>query len=386
MCESLNISAEIAERKINGLYRTRRRIDSPQGAIVKINEQEYINFSSNDYLGLANNALLKECMIEAVKQYGIGAASSQLVTGYSKAHEDLESKLAKFLKRESTLVFPTGYQANLAIASAMIDSDTIVLQDKLNHASLIDAGLLSKGKLVRYKHNDVHHLSILLDKYNSQKCVVMTDGVFSMDGDYARLDEIADLCKSKNALLVVDDAHGVGVLGDSGAGLLEKFSVSQDQVPLLIGTFGKAFGMNGAFISGSSLLIDAFIQKARTYIYTTALSPAVAVTVSQAIDIISGGSQLRENIKCLILHFKKSLSAIGFEAGESESHIQPVILGGVEETLNLSEALFKNNVLATAIRPPTVPPNTSRLRISLTANHCIDQVDRLINIIKQNLH
>ncbi|MCG8378632.1 MAG: 8-amino-7-oxononanoate synthase [Proteobacteria bacterium] len=379
----LNIDDEINWRKSKGLYRSRRIIESAQGPTVLINDQEYLNFSSNDYLGLANNQELKDCMIEAVKTFGIGAASSQLIVGHFKAHEQLEKNLAKFLNRDAALVFSTGYQANLAIASVLIDSNTVILQDKLNHASLIDAALLSKGKLVRYKHRDVNHLLTLLEKYKDKDLIVMTDGVFSMDGDLAPLEKISDLCKTYNALLLVDDAHGLGAIGETGAGLLECLSLNQEQVPVLIGTFGKAFGSGGAFIAGNNKLIDVFIQKARSYIYTTALLPAVAVTVDRSIELVKEASGLRQNLKSLIKYFTDNIKQANYSSAVSNTHIQPIIIGEAEEANKISNYLYNNKIIATAIRPPTVPEKTSRLRISLTAKHTTAQIDTLLNTIKQ---
>ena len=365
------------------MFRSRKILESAQGAVVKINSKEYLNFCSNDYLGLANNQTLKDSMINAIDEYGIGSGSSQLLTGHSKTHAILEKKLAEFLQRDAALVFSTGYQANLAIASVLIDSKTIVIQDKNNHASLIDAARLSGSKLLRYAHNDTGKLKTLLENNKNESIVVMTDGVFSMDGDYALLNEIAELCSSFNAILVVDDAHGIGVLGKTGAGLLEELSLNQDQVPLLIGTFGKAFGASGAFISGSEELIEAFIQKARTYIYTTALLPAVAATMITAIELVKNGNHFREQIKTLVSYYIKQFNQIEPGATISKSHIQPFIIGDASETVNLGNKLFDKNILASAIRPPTVTKGTSRLRLSLTAAHTTSQVDTLINAIHE---
>jgi len=371
----VNLAEEINQRKSSGLYRERKIINSAQGALIEIEGQQYINFSSNDYLGFANNAELKDCMIAAIDKYGVGAASSQLIVGHLTPHKLLEEKLSQFLDRDAALIFPTGYQANLAIASVLIDSNTVVLQDKLNHASLIDSALLSKGKLVRYRHNDVENLKTLLEKNKKYNLVVMTDGVFSMDGDYALLREIAELSKKYNALLIVDDAHGLGVLGERGAGLLEVLNLDQQQVPIIIGTFGKSFGASGAFVSGSKLHIEAFIQKARTYIYTTA-------TMTRAIDLVSEGDYLRKNIKDLVLHYKNQTAGSGLNIGESMSHIQPLIIGKAAQALAASKELYENKILVTAIRPPTVPKNTSRLRISITAKHTKDQIDLLVETLK----
>ena len=382
----VNLVDEINQRKNDGLYRTRRAINSSQGSLIKINGEEFVNFSSNDYLGLANNDVLKVSMIEAIKEYGLGAGSSQLIVGYSAPHKRLEKNLAEFLNRDAALVFSSGYLANLAIASVLIDSNTIILQDKLNHASLIDAAQLSNGKLVRYRHSDIDHLKTLLEKYKQNNLVVMTDGVFSMDGDFAHVAEIAKLCKTYNAILIVDDAHGIGVLGDTGAGILEMQKLDQSQVPLLIGTFGKSFGGSGAFVSGSALYVDAFIQKARTYIYTTAMLPSLAVAMTQAIELIVDAVDLRQKLCNLVVCYKDLMRAENLDASISGSHIQPFIVGSAGKTVELSDVLFKNNILAAAIRPPTVPKDTSRLRLSFTAAHNKEQLVRLVQEIKTNLN
>jgi len=376
---------EINKRKSSGLYRVRKIVDFSKGSIATIENEQYINFSSNDYLGLADNIVLKETMIGAVEEYGVGGKSSQLVTGYLKPHRILEEGLAKFLKRDAALVFSSGYLANLAIASVLINKTTIILQDKLNHASLIDAAQLSVGSLVRYRHGDTNHLKILMEKYKKYNLVVMTDAVFSMDGDFAPIVEIAKLCKEYNAVLIVDDAHGIGVLGETGAGLLELKKLDQSQVPLLIGTFGKSFGGSGAFISGNSLFIDAFIQKARTYIYTTAISSSLAVTMTKAIELVINATEERECLYRLTEFYKKSMRKVNLNSNESMSHIQPYMVGNANKATRLSESLYRDKLLVIAIRPPTVSKNTSRLRISFTAIHDKDQVARLVNCIKNNL-
>jgi 8-amino-7-oxononanoate synthase len=382
----VNLLEEINQRKIEGLFRQRRIVNSAQGALIKIDDEEYLNFGSNDYLGFANNAELKSCMIEAIKGYGVGAASSQLIVGHLTPHHKLEEKLSRFLNREAALVFPTGYQANLAMASALIDSNTIVLQDKLNHASLIDSALLSKGKLVRYRHNDMEHLKSRLEKHKQNSCLIMTDGVFSMDGDSASLIEIVDLCKTYNAFLVVDDAHGLGVLGETGGGLLEELKLDQKQVPLLVGTFGKSFGASGAFVSGSHLHIEAFIQKARTYIYTTALLPSIAATMIKAIDMVVSCDHSRKKIKDLIVFYKNQTRASSLRASESKSHIQPLIIGEADKALAISKSLYEKKILVPAIRPPTVAKDTARLRISITATHTQAQIEKLVNSLRTQLN
>jgi len=377
----VSLIEEINKRKNDGLFRSRKILDGAQGAHIKIGGREFLNFSSNDYLGLANNSALKSNMVHAINEYGIGAGSSQLVVGHSKPHNMLEKKIASFLNRDRALVFTSGYLANLAIASVMIDSDTVVIQDKLNHASLIDAAQLSKGRLIRFHHKDMVHLKTLLEKNKQHNLLVMTDGVFSMDGDFAPLKEIVGLCEKYNAILIVDDAHGIGVLGETGGGLLEHLNLNQKQVPLLIGTFGKSFGASGAFVSGSSIYIESFIQKARTYIYTTAMLPALAATLCHAIDLVINGSDLRQQINILINYYKRLLKESGLSVSESCSHIQPYIVGAAGDAVRLSESLCLHNILVAAIRPPTVPRDSSRLRISLTAEHTKENVADLVAAI-----
>ncbi len=324
-------------------------------------------------------------MIDAIDRYGIGAGASQLLVGHSRPHQKLEKKLASFLSRDAALVFTSGYQANLAVASVLVDTNTVILQDKRNHASLIDAARLSNGHLVRYRHNDLRHLERLLEKHKNNNLMVMTEGVFSMDGDYAPLLEVSDLCVKYKALLMVDDAHGLGVLGESGAGLLEMLGLNQKQVPLLVGTFGKSFGASGAFVAGNALHIEAFIQKARTYIYTTAMPPSLAVVITQAIDLVVGGNDLRQQIEVLIRHYKEKMMQHGLTTSESDTMIQPFIVGDIVKTTALGDRLYKNKILAAVIRPPTVPKGTSRLRISLTAAHNKEHVDRLVATISNSL-
>ena len=379
------ISDEIKKRKKEGLFRERKTINSAQGAQIIIRDKKFLNFSSNDYLGFANNEVLKRCMINAIHKYGVGAGSSQLLSGHIEPHEILEKKLSVFFNTKASLVFPSGYHANLAIASTLINKQTIIFQDKLNHASLVDAALLSKGRLLRYRHNDLSHLKSLLEKHKHNDLIIMTDGIFSMDGDCSPLIEISKLCKKYHALLIVDDAHGIGVLGKGGRGLVEELNLEKE-VDLLIGTFGKSFGAAGAFITGSETIIEAFIQKARTYIYTTALLPSVAAAVTHAIDLINDGGDLRKHIKELIVEYKKSARAAGLLVSRSSHHIQPLIIGSAHETLRISKALYKNNILVPAIRPPTVPKNTSRLRISITAAHTKKDISFLVKTASRILN
>lgn len=377
----VDLKKQISAIKSKELYRHRMALSSAQGGVVRVKGEEFINFSSNDYLGFADDKDLKNHMIETIEKYGIGSGSSQLLTGHNVLHKSLENDLADFLKRDSALVFSSGYLANLAIASTLIDSSTIVIQDKYNHASLIDAALLSRGKLIRYSHNNLGRLKTILEKHKENKKLVITEGVFSMDGDSSLLQEVSVLCKAYKALLIVDDAHGIGVIGKTGAGVLEECGLNQRDIPLLIGTFGKSFGASGAFIAGSFEFIDLFIQKARTYIYTTALLPAIASTMSLAIKKIKEGDELRLKIKRLVEFYLSNISSI--ETGsKSFSHIQPFIIGGAEEAISCSKKLYEKKFLVHAIRPPTVPEKTARLRISITASHTMEDIRKLTKELK----
>ncbi len=377
-----DLSREIEKRKVEGLYRVRRCIDSVRGSTAQINGRSFTNFSSNDYLGLSGHPELKEGLIRAIDEYGLGAASSPLITGYWKVHAELEKKLAAFLNRDAALVFSSGYQANLA-ASVLIDTNTVVLQDRLNHSSLIDAALLSQGKLVRYSHNDPEHLKTLMEKYKNKNLLVMTDAVFSMDGDYARLKEIAALCGTYKARLMVDDAHGIGVLGKAGGGLLAELGLSQEDVPVLTGTFGKAFGLTGAFVAGSKTVIDAFIQKAKTYIYTTALMPGIAATLILVLELVSTADDLRTRLRSLAGDYRKKIQSAGLTQTPAPFHIQPLIIGEVGEAARVAQALFEKKIVVAAIKPPTVPVGTARLRIGLTAEHSEQQLDNLVCALKE---
>ena len=381
----MGIKDDLENLKKDGLFRERRTISSAQGPIIFIEGKKFLNFSSNDYLGFANNGELKRYMIKAIKEYGIGAGSSQLVVGHLEPHERLEKKLAKFFNKKAALIFSSGYHANLAIASVLINKNTIILQDKYNHASLIDSALLSKGKLVRYRHCDLKHLKSLLEKYKNSELIVMTDGVFSMDGDCSPLSEISKLCRQHNALLVVDDAHGVGVLGKNGAGLVEEMNLEK-KVDLLIGTFGKSFGAAGAFIVGNETIIEVFIQKARTYIYTTALLPSLAATITHTLKMIKESDSLRLHIRELVAHYKKLSKKAEIYTSKFDNHIQPLVVGGANEAVQLSKALYKKNILVPAIRPPTVPKDTSRLRISITAAHTKKDISLLVKTISTTLN
>ncbi len=353
-----------------GLYRSRRIIDN----------KAVVNFCSNDYLGLANDARVITAFKKAADDYGVGSGSAHLICGHSSAHHALEEELAEFTGRERALLFSTGYMANLGTITALVERGDSVFEDKLNHASLLDGGLSSGAIFKRYPHSDLEQLEKLLTKASGQKLVV-TDGVFSMDGDVALLRELANLAKQHAAWLMVDDAHGFGVLGKNGGGLVEQLNLTSDDVPILMGTLGKAFGTFGAFIAGSEILIETLIQSARTYIYTTALPPAIAQATRESLKIVIAETWRREKLQTLIAQFKSGAAQLGLPLMPSDSAIQPLLVGESSCATRISERLLEAGFLVSAIRPPTVPKGKARLRITLSALHQSEDVARLLETL-----
>lgn len=356
--------------KSQGLYRSRRMID----------DKKVVNFCSNDYLGLSKNENVIAAFKKAADDYGVGSGSAHLICGHSKVHHLLEEELAEFTGRERALLFSTGYMANLGAINALVGRGDFVFEDKLNHASLLDGGLSSGADFKRYPHTDLLQLEKLLSKASGQKLIV-TDGVFSMDGDVAPLRELSNLAKQNDALLLVDDAHGLGVLGKTGGGLIEKLNLTQNDVPILMGTLGKAFGTFGAFISGSELLVESLIQSARTYIYTTALPPAIAEATRASLKIVVEETWRREKLQALISQFKTGAVQLNLPLMPSNSPIQPLLIGDSFRATQMSQQLFDAGFLVSAIRPPTVPKNKARLRITFSALHEFEDVARLLETL-----
>lgn len=348
-----------------------------------IDGRQVLCFCSNDYLGLANNADVKAAFIKGIETYGAGSGAAHLINGHSRAHHALEEELAEFSGYPRALLFSTGYMANLAIAQSLLERGDTVLEDRLNHASLLDGGLLSGARLMRYAHNDAVDLARKLSSRESGEKLVMTDGVFSMDGDVADLAEIAKVCVEQDAWFMVDDAHGIGVLGDSGKGSLEHYQLSSADIPVYMATLGKALGTAGAFIAGSDDLIETLIQKARSYIYTTASPPALAEATRASLNIIQSQPELRSQLNDNIQYFRNSCHQLGIALTHSNTAIQPVILGATKKTVAASEQLFAQGILVTAIRPPTVPEGTARLRITLSAQHSHAHIDKLIEALEK---
>jgi 8-amino-7-oxononanoate synthase len=371
------LAATLQQRRAQGLYRQRQTLGSAQGPLVRIDGREYLNFCSNDYLGLAAHPRVIERFRRAASEYGVGSGASHLVCGHSAPHQELEEALAEFTGRQRALLFSSGYMANIGILTSLLKRGDYVFEDRLNHASLLDGGLYSGARFQRFPHNDVHALEAKLASADGPRLVVV-DGVFSMDGDTAPLAELADLCRAQDAWLMVDDAHGFGVLGERGVGSTEAAGLAPEAVPVLMATLGKALGTAGAFVAGSEVLIEGLIQQARNYIYTTALPPAIAAAGLEALSLVTEEAWRRESLASLTDRFRIGAAQLNLPLMPSQSAIQPLLVGDPQRAVALSESLRESGFLIGAIRPPTVPAGTSRLRITLSAAHTQEQVDRLL--------
>jgi len=380
-CLNKSLQHAISSRTTQGLLRRRRQLNSPQGPVIRLNNREILNFCSNDYLGLANHAALINAFKQGVEKYGVGSGASHMVCGHSEAHARLEECIAEFTGRKRALIFSTGYMANLAIVTSLLGRSGVLIGDRLNHASIMDAAQLSRATLRRYKHSDPRSLEDALNKTGKKNIVVVTEGVFSMDGDIAPLPELATVCRTHHVWLAVDDAHGFGVLGEKGGGALNYFDMDTQDAPILMATFGKALGSFGAFVAGDNDLIEMLIQTARPYIYTTAPPPALAYATVRAIELIGEEAWRREHLLTLIQRFRAGARQLGLPIKDSMTPIQPLIIGEARRTVELSNALLDKGIFITAIRPPTIPKGTSRLRITLTAAHSEQQVDRLLETL-----
>ncbi|QYD68840.1 8-amino-7-oxononanoate synthase [Paraburkholderia edwinii] len=372
----------LAELDAQGLRRSRRVADSPCSAHMTVDGREVIGFASNDYLGLAAHPLLVAAMIEGARRYGAGSGGSHLLGGHSRAHAQLEDELAEFAGGFSdaprALYFSTGYMANLATLTALAGRGTMLFSDALNHASLIDGARLSRAEVQIYPHADVDALSAMLDASDAPTKMIVTDTVFSMDGDLAPLERLVELAERHGAWLVVDDAHGFGVLGPQGRGALAQAGLRSPNL-VSIGTLGKAAGVSGAFVVAHETVIEWLVQRARPYIFTTASVPAAAHAVSASLRMIAGdeGDARRAHLHTLIERTRMMLKATPWLPVDSETAVQPLIIGANEATLDIAAALDRAGLWVPAIRPPTVPEGTSRLRISLSAAHSHGDLDRL---------
>jgi 8-amino-7-oxononanoate synthase len=374
------LSEDLEDRKQQNLYRTRGVVSTPQGIHVEIDGKQVTNFCSNDYLGLANHPQIVESFKNATDNYGVGSGSAHLICGHSTAHHALEEELAEFTGRDRVLLFSTGYMANLGVISALLKRGDQVFEDKLNHASLLDGGLLSGARFKRYLHNDVEYLDQKI-KPMSGRSLIVTDGVFSMDGDIAPLPELAVLAAKKNAWLMVDDAHGLCVLGESGGGVVQYYGLSQLEVPIVMGTLGKSFGTFGAFVAGSEQLIETLIQQARTYIFTTAFPAAIAEASRTSLKIVRSENWRREKLIQLVNYFRTNATQLGLQLSATASAIQPILIGDSQRAVEISHQLLERGFLVGAIRPPTVPKGKARLRITFSANHDEQQLDQLLDAL-----
>ncbi len=377
------LDEELQQIKDAGLYRRLRRVERDQDSTLILDGREVINFSSNNYLGIANHPALAAAAKAAIDRYGCGSGASRLISGNMTLHEELEAQLAEFKNTEAALVFNSGYQANIGILSTLSGEGDVILSDALNHASIIDGCRLSKAQTLVYSHCDLAALEVALKQAASaRRRLIVSETIFSMDGDEAPLAEIVELAERYDAMVMVDEAHGTGVFGANGAGVVAKLGLAS-RVLIQMGTLGKALGGFGAYVAGSRALCDLLINRCRSFIFTTALPPAVMAMALAAIDLVQSEPQRREALQHNCRKLKKGLSRLGFELGRSESPILPLIVGDAARCMALSAALLERGVFAQGIRPPTVPVGTSRLRITSMATHSDAQIDRALNVFEE---
>ncbi len=373
------IDTALKEKQEAGYLRRRHIVEYEKDGVICVNGEHYLNFASNDYLGMRQHPGVLQSWVEGLAQFGGGSGASPLVTGYTQAHSALEGYLEEHLQREAVLLFNSGFAANQAICQALFSNGGNAIADKYMHASFIDGVLASKASFKRFRHNDTAHLQTLLDGCEGDT-LVASEGVFSMDGDSAPVDTLVKQCTDKGAWLMLDDAHGFGVLGENGFGTAELHQLSQQDVPVLMGTFGKAVGTAGAFVAGSQALIDYLVNTARHYIYSTAMPASQAIATLYSLTVIAGGEErgrLAENIS----HFRTVAAKQGLSLTESQSAIQPVICGDPHKALALSDALKQRGIWVPAIRYPTVPKGSDRLRITLSASHSTKDIDVLVDAL-----
>ncbi len=372
----------LEKRKIDGLLRQRRLLDSPQAEHIVANNQKYLSFCSNDYLGLANHPKLIAAMQAAAGDSGVGSGASNLITGHHRYHDSLEKQLAKFVQMPAALLFSTGYMANIGVLGALAGRGDAIFADKLNHACLNDGSYYSLAEFKRFAHNDVAALENLLKASKAKNKIIAADAVFSMDGDLAPMPEYLQLCEQYDAYLYMDDAHGFGVLGAHGQGSLSHFGLKSPRI-IMMATLGKAAGVAGAFVAGEQVVIDYLIQTAKSYVYSTPAPPALSATLTESIKLIENGDDLRAHLQHLITTLKQNLHVKKWQLMPSITAVQPLLVGSNHAAIRLSEYLQAQGILVPAIRPPTVPVNTARLRISLSAAHSEADVLKLAQAINQ---
>ena len=377
-----DLRERLHHRESAQLYRSRSILQSPQESHVVVAGRQYLAFCSNDYLGLANHPQLVAAVCEGARQYGVGAGASHLINGHSTAHHILETALADFTGFPKAVLFSTGYMANAGVITALAGREDALFADKLNHASLNDAALLSRARFSRYPHLDLATLERQLAASHGRRKLVMTDSVFSMDGDIAPIAALLGLCQKHDAWLMLDDAHGFGVLGGKGQGILSYFNISSPRI-IYMATLGKAAGVFGAFVAAQPEIIETLVQRARSYIYTTASPPMLSHALLKSLELIESEEWRRTKLAQLIACLKGELQSLRWKLLPSSTPIQPLIIGQTDAAVKVSEALRERNILVPAIRPPTVPQGSARLRLSLSASHSTEDVAQLAAVLKE---
>jgi len=375
------IQGELERLKAKGLFRTLKAVRSKKATRAQIEGREVVLFCMNDYLGLSCHPALRSSAERAMKDWGMGGGASRLISGNLSVYDELEGSLAQFKDAEAALVFSSGYATNLGLISSIACEEDVIFSDQLNHASIVDACRLSKAKVVVYQHLDMEDLEALLRRHKGRKRFIVTDGVFSMDGDLCPLPILFSLAQRFEATLIIDDAHATGVVGEKGKGSLEYWGLDADQA-IQVGTFSKAIGTQGGFVCGKKILIDYLVNKARPFIFSTALPPPVVAATKTAIQIIENANDLRHKLLRLTTILRDGLKDLGFPIPTLPTPIIPLVVGDTQETIRLSQHLFQNGLFTPPIRPPTVPEGKSRLRISLSALHSEEDIGRLIDAIE----
>lgn len=377
-----NIKTKLKSIKSSSGYRIRKAKEFGNSRIFKYMNKEYLSFSSNDYLSLSNDKRIINAAKRALDNHGYSVSSSALISGYTKYHRKLEEELSEFLGNEKTLLFSTGYQANLGVIKSLVDQGDFIYSDRLNHASLIDGAIISRGKFKRYKHNNIKDLekNLILSNTNNHNLII-TDSLFSMDGDIANLKQLNKKAKQYNMNILVDEAHALGVYGCNGNGIINSLSLNNKNNIFTTGTFGKAVGTFGAFFSGKEDIVEYVLQKSRSYIYSTSLPVSAVEATRKSLKIIQKEDWRRDKLFSLINYFKKNVKSIRYDTLNSSSQIQGIIIGDAKKTIEISNELFKKNIYIPSIRPPTVEEGKSRLRISLTVDHSKADIDYLLNIL-----
>lgn len=378
-------SEKLDQIKKNGLYRKMKHLQTPQGPHIKIDGKDYLLLSSNSYLGLCNDDRLKQAALDAIEKYGVGSGGSRLTTGSYEIHQKLEEEIAAFKGTEAALLFNTGYMANVGTISSLASKSWVIFSDRLNHASIIDGCRLSGAEIVVYDHCDMSDLARKVQGYPNRQALIVTDGLFSVDGDIAPLPALVEIAKKNNILLMVDDAHATGVLGPNGGGTADYFGLC-DEIDISMGTLSKALASEGGFIVGKRSLIDYLVNTARSFIFSTALSPATIAISLKALEIVRAEPQRRNTLLANAAWFRAELRKAGFDVAENEAPIISIVIGEPDLAVTFSNRLMERNIFVSAIRPPTVPEGTSRLRISMMATHARDDLKKALNCIAEIGH